>query len=177
MALSSVAPTLLTASLRTALPAIALRLYATQAPKLKVVSVVGEASGQKTTTVNGEGLKVTFDEPKRIGGSGLGQTPLEGLLSALAGCETATFMSMVQRQKLEVSKIEYKLDAEWDPRGFIGVDGVYPGFQKTTVDVKVHTTMDDAKLQELAKEVSKRCPVARMFEKSGCELKQTWTKA
>jgi putative redox protein len=124
-----------------------------------------------------EGHQVITDEPKKAGGSDTGPTPLQTVLAALAGCEQATATYIAKEMGINLKSITFNIEGEFDARGFLAVEGVPARFQKVKVNARVQTDASQQQIDELAKQVHRRCPVACLFHCAGVQMDATWTKA
>jgi len=103
--------------------------------------------------------KVTIDEPKHLGGTDRGPSPIELLLAALGGCQIITLAFFAPRLGVNLKTVETVVEGYLDPRGFMGVSGVRPGFQKIRISTKIQAEGPSEKIGELMKIAEERCPV------------------
>eukprot|EP01096_Ripella_sp_DP13-Kostka_P009405 TRINITY_DN3618_c0_g1_i2.p1 TRINITY_DN3618_c0_g1~~TRINITY_DN3618_c0_g1_i2.p1 ORF type:complete len:167 (+),score=62.04 TRINITY_DN3618_c0_g1_i2:534-1034(+) len=149
------------------------RSYGTSA--LATISVTAVSRGSRTDVSAGT-HKYSIDEPIRMGGTDSGPNPLAYLLGSLAGCETVTAIRVAKELNVPWEEVTYDVAGDFDPRGFAGVAGVQPHFQKITVNAKVKTTATEAQVQEVARITSTRCPVHSLIHAAKVDFTVNWSK-
>jgi len=103
--------------------------------------------------------KVDIDEPKYLGGTDKGPSPIELLLAALGGCQIITLAFFAPRLGVKLKNVETVVEGYLDPRGFMGTSGIRPGFQKIRISTKIQAEGPSEKIKELVKIAEERCPV------------------
>ncbi len=103
--------------------------------------------------------KMDIDEPKYLGGADKGPSPIELLLAALGSCQIITLAFFAKRLDVKLKTVETVVEGYLDPRGFMGVSGVRPGFQKIRISTKIQAEGPSEKIKELVKIAEERCPV------------------
>ncbi len=88
-----------------------------------------------------------IDHPEAFAATDEGATPVEVVLSALAGCLTAGVAAVAQQRGIQLRSVTAKLEGKLDLRGILGADSdVRNGFN----DVQVRFDIDaDATRQEI----------------------------
>ena len=104
---------------------------------------------------------------------------MELLLCSLVGCNQATANMVNERKlKLPIESINYNAEGIYDARGFFGVDGVSPTYQRVEVVAnvvpKAGETITQEQLDALAQAVASRCPVEDLFKKAGIPIEAEW---
>ncbi|KGX85772.1 OsmC family protein [Pontibacillus litoralis] len=128
-----------------------------------------EAKARKHTLI--------IDEGKQQGGTDQGANPLETLLAALSGCESAVSNMVAKEMNFDLQGIEFDIQGELDPRGFMGQEGIRRHFEKVTLRAVVETSESEARIQELKAIVDDRCPVYQTLVAAGVEMDTEWVKA
>ena len=103
--------------------------------------------------------QIDIDEPSYLGGTDKGPSPIELLLAALGGCQIITLAFFAPRLGVKLRNVETVVEGHLDPRGFMGVSGVRPGFQKICISTKIQAEGDPEKIKELIRMAEERCPV------------------
>ena len=116
------------------------------------------------------------DEPKNLGGTDEGPNPMEYVLGALTSCISVMIGLIAEEKKFSFQGIEFKNDGTLDLRGLMGADGVSPHFQNVNFDVIFSTDETDSRIEELKKEVEKRCPVYNLLNDAGVPVESNWYK-
>lgn len=170
-------------------PGAGSRRLATTAQALKSYVVAGEGKGGASTSVHGGGHNVSTDLPRSMGGKDVAPQPVELLMSALVGCETATatFVARQMRPRFPLDRLTFAYVAERDERGAISLplDAEPPcaaHLQAIRGTVHVHLTAGAAaetpeRVEFLKSQVERRCPVASMARASGCHMDIAWVLA
>ncbi len=108
-------------------------------------------------------FSITVDEPKRVGGTNKGPSPVEVLLGALGAC--LDFTGTIVAKEMEHELKNFELEIEGDPRGVMGKAGVPIGFQSIRVKVSEIDGIPEEKIPEFLKTIQERCPVDNTLEK------------
>lgn len=124
------------------------------------------------------------DVPASMGGTDTGPQPVNQLLSALCGCKTATaaFVAVKMKPRVALGRLTFNLAAERDERGSLGMplesdNGIPARLQRVYGTCQIEGEISDEEIAILAEQVHKRCPVANMFEASGCAVDIEWARA
>jgi uncharacterized OsmC-like protein len=80
-------------------------------------TVKGVGRRSKCTIKTDDGFELTTDTPAAMGGTNEAAQPIFMLLSALAGCETATAQFVARQMKIRLRDLEFELQAWRDQRG------------------------------------------------------------
>ena len=122
------------------------------------------------TAVLGEGLRVdmairdhrlTIDEPKGIGGTDAGPSPVELLLASLTACQAITYRVWAMRLGIALETVAVETEGDMDLRGFLGGgDSATPaGFTALRLTVALGGPELPERYRELADAVDRHCPV------------------
>ncbi len=121
---------------------------------------------------SGSGHSVVMDGPEDHGGRNLGVRPMEMLLLGLGGCTSFDVMSILRKQRMDVTDCVDYIDAE-------RADAVPAVFTK----IHVHFTVTGRSLKESAVEravklsAEKYCSASIMLEQGGVEITHSYTVA
>lgn len=111
------------------------------------------------------GLHTVVDSPPPLGGPNEAMNPLDLLLAALATCGTFVCETAAQELSYDLTDAIVDVEADFDPQGVKGVEGVSPAIQVFRVTLTLHG-VDDAQGEELAGHFQRRCPVFTTMEKA-----------
>ena len=104
--------------------------------------------------------KLVVDEPKAIGGTDEGASPVELILAALATCQEISYKAYAVALGIPLTSVSVKLTGELDLKGFLGINkDTRPGFQSIYGTVELVSDAPQEKLNELKKIVDAHCPV------------------
>lgn len=108
----------------------------------------------KTEVVIGDHL-VIADEPEDLGGTDLGPTPLNLLLSSLGTCKAITMRMYADLKKWPVEQIEVLLSSTIEKSG---------AQQTTTIQVRIKLLGDlDTTQRERLLKIADRCPIHKIL--------------
>jgi uncharacterized OsmC-like protein len=140
----------------------------------KQVSARNEASMR--TVIETEYGDIVTDEPEAHGGTGTGPSPLQTVLGALCGCESATFRRTADELDFAYDGISFDASYSIDIRGRMGVEGVRPHFQSIKVQATVRTKESPERLAEVVELTESRCPVYNLVNDAGVRVEMLWVR-
>jgi putative redox protein len=141
------------------------QMYRADSDKAKIVfKTSSDLGGRFRSDVSIRDHSLTIDEPKAIGGTDLGPSPVEVVLAALGSCQEITYRAFAAAMGIELDKVSVELEGHIDFRGFFAVDAsVRPGFDKIRAVVKLESSAPADKLEKLREVVNSHCPVLDML--------------
>lgn len=109
-------------------------------------------------------FKIIQDEPKDLGGTDLGMSPVETLLCALGACQAIVASAFAKFNGINLQGFHVEIEGDIDLDGFRGKKGVRPGFQE--IRYKMHFKTNDSydKIEKFAEFIEKTCPVGDTIE-------------
>jgi uncharacterized OsmC-like protein len=129
--------------------------------KMMKVIVTGESENPTKLNIKSGKFKLIIDEPKQMGGTDAGPSPIQVLLMSLAGCLNVTGFEIAMQKGLKLNGIKIKIEGVMNPCTFIGCSfEERAGFQH--IDVKVFPEFENATDEQISswlKETELRCPV------------------
>jgi len=132
------------------------------------VNVMIHATSESATKMNLKSGKfqMIIDEPKPMGGTDEGPSPIQVLLMALAGCLNVTGHEVAKQKGLKLNGMKIKIEGKMNPCTFIGCSyEERAGFQKVVVNVKPNfENATPQQIDEWLKETEERCPVTDNIE-------------
>lgn len=141
----------------------------------KIVQVEN-ISGMASVVDFGETGEFTFDEPVAHGGTGLGPTPLQGVLACLCSCEAVTFNRTAAEFGFKYEGISFDSEFTIDIRGRQGVRSVVPHFQTIRVEARVKTNESEENLRKVVEETEARCPVFNLLKDANVKVNMVWIR-
>jgi uncharacterized OsmC-like protein len=101
--------------------------------------------------------------PAKVGGGETAPTP--GVLgrAALAGCLTIGIAAWAARLGVPVDAVEVEVEADFDARGELGVEGVPPGYQQVRYTVSIDSPAPRAELDRLLATAERHSPYLDVF--------------
>lgn len=131
-----------------------------QKREMKVL-ITGESENPTKINLQAGKFKLIIDEPKMMGGTDEGPSPIQVLLMSLAGCLNVTGHEIARQKGLKLNGIKVKIEGVMNPCTFIGCSfEERAGFQNILVNVEADMpgVSDDDKAAWL-EETEQRCPV------------------
>ncbi|MCA1755728.1 MAG: OsmC family protein [Spirochaeta sp.] len=125
------------------------------------VSITGESQNPTKITLKSGNFSMIIDEPKEMGGTDEGPSPIQVLLMSLAGCLNVTGHEIARQKGLTLHGIKIGIEGVMNPCTFLGCSfEERAGFQN--INVKIEPDFTDATQQQIdewLKETEERCPV------------------
>lgn len=108
--------------------------------------------------------QIDIDEPKGIGGTDLGASPVELVLAALGSCQEITYRAFATALGIPLAGVAVSVEGDIDFRGFFAIEEtVRPGFGALRVTVNLTTSASQAQIDMLVAAVNRHCPVLDML--------------
>lgn len=102
-----------------------------------------------------------IDQPKAMGGEGLGPNPLEIFLSSLPACICAIGRIISNQKRLKVRGIEVEVEGDIDKAFLLGeTEEGRAGFVEIRAFVKIDADMTAEEKEAYLHEITRRCPIA-----------------
>lgn len=125
------------------------------------VSINGESRNPTQIHLQSGKFSLTIDEPKAMGGTDEGPSPVQVLLMSLAGCLNVTGHEIAKQKGLTLKGMKIAINGVMNPCTFLGCSfEERAGFQ--TIDVQITPDFPDATEQQISEwlqETEARCPV------------------
>lgn len=96
----------------------------------------------------GKSFTIDTDHPEAFASEDRGATPVELILSGLAGCLTAGIASVAQHRGIQLHSVTATVEGDMDLQGILGIDSdVRNGFRSIRVhfDIDANASEDDIK--------------------------------
>lgn len=130
-------------------------------PKEVKVIVHGQSENPTRMNLVSGKFSMVIDEPRNMGGTDEGPTPIQVLLMSLAGCLNVTGHEVARQKGLKLNGMKVTIEGVMNPCAFIGCSfEERAGFQQ--IKVTVDPDMENASPEEIAawlEETENRCPV------------------
>ena len=123
--------------------------------------------GDQTSEVKRGQHVLISDEPKEVGGTDKGPSPLDYFMAAVGFCENVTFARYAMLNGLDFDSLETSVRGHWDRRGQGDFTEIEPAFTDFVVETKVISSDSLEKIRQVAKTVHKRCPMHSTITKVG----------
>jgi len=125
---------------------------------------VGEIAGFTHAGGEDESRAAPFvlqgDEPPVLLGSNNGPNAVELLLQGLAFCYAVGYVANAAARGIEITRMDYEIEGDFDVRPFLGLEGPRPGFTRIRAKGRVSSpNATPEQLQELCQYVQDTSPV------------------
>jgi uncharacterized OsmC-like protein len=108
--------------------------------------------------------RIVVDEPKNLGGTDEGPTPVDFLLAGLAGCINVVGHIVAKELGFKLNGISVELEGDLNPARFLGKSKEQrAGYKDIRVKIKPDTDIDKATLEKWLEIIEDRCPVSDTF--------------
>ncbi len=151
--------------------------------EVKQKEVVGRRTRKvESSCVEGVRIEITAgahtivtDEPASRGGTDTSASPLEHLTAALAACQTVQIVKVAEAMRFNHGAINIHAEATTDlVDGLEGNTNGVMQFTSAGLVIDIETDENDKRLARLKALSEDRCPVGRLFEDAGAEIKIDW---
>jgi len=125
------------------------------------ILISGESENPTKINLRAGKFAVVIDEPKSLGGTDQGPSPVQVLLMALAGCLNVTGHEVARQKGLSLHGMKVRIEGVMNPCTFLGCSfEERAGFQKIMVNITPDfEDATEAQIEEWVKETESRCPV------------------
>lgn len=107
--------------------------------------------------------RFSIDMPVEGGGSGAGPTPGVHGRAALASCLAIGYGICLARAGIEVRSLEVEVAVDYDNRGLLGMDGIYPGYLGVRHTLYLDADATPAQLTPVIAEAQRCSPYLHVF--------------
>lgn len=129
---------------------------------------------QKSIVRTKSGHTVIVDEPRSMGGTDEGPSPMGYLFAAFAGCTAVILERVASNLGVPIAAMKVRAGGVYSPRGIAGHEGYESAPSEVTSEIILKTSASEAQIEQLKKEYFKRCPVFNLFRKSGAKMSDRW---
>ncbi len=154
--------------------------------RLQPISVTTRYLGGYKSEISIRDLPVSFlDEPRDLGGTNAGPTPLESVLASLCGCTAMIAHIMKREMGFDLTGLRCEADGITDVRRaemrrtgkkYSEVEPIAYHFHEVHQRIFITTPESDDRLETLKQQVARLCPVSRLLEDAGVPFHVTWIR-
>lgn len=118
------------------------------------------SEGTTLTKIHVKTFEFEIDEPELFGGRNLAPSPVDYLLSSIAGCIVAIGTYMAGEMGFEIRRLEVSIEGLINSDCFFGRSGeARSGFQEISIALHLDSSADEEQLREWKQQLPVRCPV------------------
>lgn len=117
------------------------------------------------------------DEPVERGGTNAGPTPTDTALAALAGCTNVVGNKVAAKLGPDLGHLDIGIVCDFDRRGVTLTEEIDVPFAALTQTVTADWSLTQAQLEQVTEEVTRFCPLSKLFEQAGTQLTTNWRLA
>lgn len=127
----------------------------------KTVAITSTLGPKFSIATDIRGHRIVIDQPASAGGADEGPTPLELVLTSLAGCIGTIGRIIAMQRRITLRGMTITAEAALDVDGLLGkpIDGRI-GFESITLRVDVDADLSAEEKEAFIHEVDHRCPVS-----------------
>lgn len=123
-------------------------------------STVGGFFGLGEEQDRGKSFTIDTDHPEVFAAGDQGATPVEMILSGLAGCLTAGVASVAQHRGIQLHSVTATIEGDMDLQGILGIDpDVRNGFRSIRVHFEIDANASKEDIKALVAQSQKRSAV------------------
>jgi len=120
---------------------------------------------------------ISIDEPVERGGTNLGPSPTETAVAALIGCTNVIANKCAEKLGIDIGHLTIDATYTFDRRGVMLQEEVDVPFPKIVLNIVADGPATEAELKNVATELNRFCPFAKVFRHAGTEIEENWSKA
>lgn len=106
------------------------------------------------------GHKILLDEPKELGGTDAGMSPVETVLAAFGACKCIVAKAFAKKHGIVLKDIKIVVEGDLDIDGFLGKNkDAKMGFSNIKTKIYIESDAPREKLEKFIEFVDKTCPV------------------
>lgn len=135
----------------------------------------GQSPSHSLSNISIRDVEFAIDEPVARGGTNLGPTPTDTAIAALIGCTNVIAHKCAETLMIDIGHLDISAVCDFDRRGVTLQDEIDLPFIKIKLTVLADGSASEAELTKLAEEVSKYCPLSKLFKQAGTEIEEIWS--
>ncbi len=120
-------------------------------------------------------LQFFIDEPEQRGGTNKGPTPTDTALEALVGCTNVIGHKCAKKLGVDIGHLSISLRCEFNRLGVTLEEEIDVPFEKIDMTVESDGNATEEEIQRVAAEVSRFCPLSKLFRQSGTVINEIWS--
>jgi putative redox protein len=136
----------------------------------------GSSKSHSRTDIITRDVESVIDEPIARGGTNLGMSPTETLVSSLIGCTNVITHRIMEKMGFKIDSLNIKSKTMFNRDGVGLIQEVEVPFPEINLDINISTDASENDLIEVQKQLAMYCPIAKVIRNSGTKINENWTK-
>jgi len=141
------------------------------------LSIDANCHNHSVAHVRTRDLSTIIDEPLERHGTNLGLTPTDTALSALAGCTNTIGHKCAAKLGVDIGNLKISIKCRFNRLGVTLEEEIDVPFEQIDMVVVSDGSATQGELDQVAAEVAKFCPLAKLYRGSGTIINEDWQKA
>ena len=141
------------------------------------LTIDATSSSHSVAQVRTRDLVQIIDEPLERHGTNLGFTPTDTALSALAGCTNTIGHKCASKLGVDIGNLNISVKCRFNRLGVTLAEEIATPFEEFDLTVIADGSATQEELNNVAREVAKYCPLAKLFRGAGTVINEDWRKA
>ena len=136
----------------------------------------GSSKSHSRADIIARDVESVIDEPVARGGTNLGLSPTETLMSSLIGCTNVITHRIMEKMGFKINSLDIKSKTLFNKDGVSLIQEVEVPFPEITLDIAISTNASENDLVEVQKQLAMYCPIAKVIRNSGTIINENWNK-
>ena len=136
----------------------------------------GSSKSHSRADIIARDVESVIDEPVARGGTNLGLSPTETLMSSLIGCTNVITHRIMEKMGFKINSLDIKSKTLFNKDGVSIIQEVEVPFPEITLDIAISTNASESDLVEVQKQLAMYCPIAKVIRNSGTVINENWNK-
>ena len=136
----------------------------------------GSSKSHSRADIIARDVESVIDEPVARGGTNLGLSPTETLMSSLIGCTNVITHRIMEKMGFKINSLDIKSKTLFNKDGVSLIQEVEVPFPEITLDIAISTNASESDLVEVQKQLAMYCPIAKVIRNSGTAINENWNK-
>jgi len=136
----------------------------------------GSSKSHSRADIIARDVESVIDEPVARGGTNLGLSPTETLMSSLIGCTNVITHRIMEKMGFKINSLNIKSKTLFNKDGVSLIQEVEVPFPEITLDIAISTNASESDLIEVKKQLAMYCPIAKVIRNSGTVINENWNK-
>ena len=136
----------------------------------------GSSKSHSRADIIARDVESVIDEPVARGGTNLGLSPTETLMSSLIGCTNVITHRIMEKMGFKINSLDIRSKTLFNKDGVSLIQEVEVPFPEITLDIAISTNASESDLVEVQKQLAMYCPIAKVIRNSGTVINENWNK-